>query len=236
MRLTELRVATIIPAAGLGKRMGGVKKPYLYLAGKPILAHTLMVFQQHPLIDKILVAAAAGDEKNCIQNVIIPYEIDKVYKVIAGGKTRQESVFNGLISLPSDTDMVIIHDCVRPFIRGDMIEKTLESAAKWGAATVAVSVKDTIKEADDDNFVIRTLNRQRLWSIQTPQAFKYDLILQAHLYARENHIQVTDDASLIEQLGIHRVKIVIGSDENIKITTPGDLAIAEAILKAEGIK
>ena len=109
----------------------------------------------------------------------------------------------------------------------------LKAASEWGAATVAVPVRDTIKEADDERFVIDTLDRRRLWSIQTPQAFRYDLLLRAHLYARENNIRVTDDASLIEELGGHRVKLVMGSSENMKITTPGDLAIARAILKSE---
>jgi 2-C-methyl-D-erythritol 4-phosphate cytidylyltransferase len=113
-----------------------------------------------------------------------------------------------------------------------MIEGTLEAASKWGAATVAVPVKDTIKEVDDDIFVVRTLDRQKLWSIQTPQSFKYDLLLQAHLYARENNIHVTDDASLIEKLETHQVKLVMGTSENIKITTPSDLAIARAILES----
>jgi 2-C-methyl-D-erythritol 4-phosphate cytidylyltransferase len=226
------RVSAIIPAAGRGRRMGGLKKPYLDLVGTPILAHTLMVFQQCPLVDEILVVAAEGDEQNCVQNVIIPYGVDKVDQVVTGGETRQESVFNGLRKLTSDTDMVIVHDGARPFVTEEMIENTLESASEWGAATVAVPVKDTIKEADDENLVLKTLNRQRLWTIQTPQTFKYDLILQAHLYARENHIRVTDDASLIEQLEIHKVKLVMGTYENIKLTTPSDLAIARAILEA----
>lgn len=228
-----MKVAAVIPAAGLGKRMGNIKKPYLDLAGKPILIHTLTVFQHCPLIDKIIVIAAAGDEQNCFRDMINPYGLNKVYKVVTGGDTRQESVFNGIKILPEDTSIVIVHDCVRPFVKEEMIKNTLEAANQWGAATVAIPVKDTIKEADDDNFVVKTIDRQKLWSIQTPQAFKYRLILQAHIYARENNIQVTDDASLIEKLGIHRVKLVMGSEENIKITTPGDLAIAEAILKSE---
>jgi 2-C-methyl-D-erythritol 4-phosphate cytidylyltransferase len=160
--------------------------------------------------------------------------LDKADQVVSGGETRQESVFNGLQMLTSGTDMVIVHDGVRPFVTEEMIKSTLESAGKWGAATVAVPVKDTIKEADDENLVVKTLNRHRLWAIQTPQAFKYGLILQAHLYARENQIQATDDASLIEQLGIHQVKLVMGTYENIKITTPGDLVTAKAILESCG--
>ena len=211
--------------------MGGIKKPYLDLVGRPILAHSLVVFQQCPLVDEIVVVVASGDEQECIRSVIEPYGIEKVQRVIAGGETRQESVFNGLQNLVSDTDMVIVHDCARPFITEDMIRDTLEAASKWGAATVAVPVKDTIKEADDEGFVTKTLNRHRLWTIQTPQTFRYDLLLQAHLYAHRNNIHVTDDASLIEELGNHRVKLVMGASENMKVTTSGDLAIAEAIME-----
>ena len=211
--------------------MGDIKKPYLDLVGRPILAHSLVVFQQCPLVDEIVVVVASGDEQDCIRSVIEPYGIEKVQRVIAGGETRQESVFNGLQNLASDTDMVIVHDCARPFVTEDMIRDTLEAASKWGAATVAMPVKDTIKEADDESFVTKTLNRYRLWTIQTPQTFRYDLLLQAHLHARRNNIHVTDDASLIEELGNHRVKLVMGAAENMKVTTPGDLAIASAILE-----
>lgn len=230
-----MEIAAIIPSAGFGKRMGDVKKPYLELAGKPMLVHTLVVFQNCPLINKIVVVTAAGDENKCLQDIVIPYKLDKVYKVVKGGETRQESVFNGIRSLSSDTHIALIHDCARPFVKEEMIKNTINAAIQWGAATVAIPVKDTIKEADDDNFVVKTIDRQKLWSIQTPQAFHYDLILQAHLYARENNLQVTDDASLVEKFGNHPVKLVMGSEENMKITTPGDLAIARAILNAEGI-
>jgi 2-C-methyl-D-erythritol 4-phosphate cytidylyltransferase len=215
------------------------KKPYLDLAGRPVLAHTLTVFQASPLVDEILVVVAEGDEQDCVREVITPYRIDKVDQVVTGGETRQESVFNGLQELEAQAScphLVIIHDGVRPFVTEEMIKNTLESASKWGAATVAVPVKDTIKEADGENFVAKTLDRRQLWAIQTPQAFKYGLILQAHLYAHENHIQVTDDASLIEQLGIHRVRLVMGTYENIKLTTPCDLVTARAILESGGTK
>ena len=228
-----MRVSVIIPAAGQGRRMGNIKKPYLKLVGKPILAHTLMVFQQCSLVDEIVVVAAAGDEQDCIQDIAIPYKLDKVHQIVAGGKTRQESVFNGLQKVTSDTDMVVVHDCARPFVTERMIEDTLAAADEWGASTVAVPVKDTIKEADDDSFVVNTLDRRRLWSIQTPQAFRYDLLLQAHLYARENSIRVTDDASLIEEFGEYPVKLVMGASGNMKITTPGDLAVAKAILESD---
>lgn len=227
-----MKVSTIIPSAGYGERMGGVKKPYILLDGKPILSHTLKVFQKCPLINDISIVVAAGDEQKCLDEVL-SYGNEKVSQVIAGGSTRQESVFNGLKSLSPDTDLVIIHDCVRPFITNEIISASLDSAVRWGAAIVAVPVKDTIKESDDNLFVSNTLNRQRLWSIQTPQVFKYEIIFHAHLLARERNIQATDDASLVEMLGNCKVRLVMGNYENIKITTPFDLIVASAILKTK---
>ncbi|MGB9596895.1 MAG: 2-C-methyl-D-erythritol 4-phosphate cytidylyltransferase, partial [Candidatus Poribacteria bacterium] len=210
--------------------MGCVKKPFILLKNKPILAWTLDVFQQCDSIDSILIVTAKGDETRIIDEIVKPYHFNKVCDVITGGETRQESVFNALCKVRSDTDIVVIHDAVRPFITKDLIIKSIEQADQYGSAIVAVPVKDTIKEADDNGFVSKTLDRQLLWSIQTPQTFKYKLIIQAHHYAKENQIQATDDASLVEQIG-HKVKIIIGSYDNIKITTIDDLVIAEAILK-----
>lgn len=226
-----MKVSVIIPSAGYGERMGGIKKPYILLDGKPILFHTLRVFQKCPLVNDINIVIAEGDEQKC-RDEVISYCNEKVSQIVVGGSTRQESVFNGLKSLPLDTDLVVIHDCVRPFVTNDMIEASLNSAEEWGAAIVAVPVKDTIKESEDNVFVDKTLNRQRLWSIQTPQVFKYEIILHAHLLAREKNIQATDDSSLVEMFGNCKVKLVMGTYENIKVTTPIDLIIAEAILKS----
>jgi len=225
-------IYALIPSAGYGLRMGGIKKPYIEISGKPILAYTLEVFQQSDLVDGIYVVVAAGDEDRCTQEVTSLYRLSKVVGVIPGGKTRQESVLNGLKSLPSDTNMVIIHDGVRPFVAEEMIEDTLHCANIWGAAVIGVPVKDTVKEVDDEVFATKTLNRQKVWSIQTPQTFKYKIILQAYLNACNNGIQATDDASLVEILGGCRVKLVMGSYENIKITTPDDLVMGKAILES----
>jgi 2-C-methyl-D-erythritol 4-phosphate cytidylyltransferase len=225
-----MKVSVVIPAAGLGTRMGGIKKPYMDIAGKPILAYTLGAFQRCPFIDSIVIVTAKGDESRCIQD-IKTYGIDKPFSIVAGGDTRQESVFNALRELSSNTDIVVIHDAVRPLLTENMIIQSIDNANLYGSAIVAVPVKDTIKESDDDGFVAKTLNRRKLWAIQTPQTFKYDLIMKAHLYARNNNIQATDDAFLVEQIG-HKVKLIMGSYENIKITTPDDLAIAKAILES----
>jgi 2-C-methyl-D-erythritol 4-phosphate cytidylyltransferase len=226
-----MQVSAIIPAAGSGARMGGIKKPYMDLAGKPILAHTLTIFQQCSLVNSIAVVTAKGDEARCVQDVVTAYGINKPLSIVTGGDTRQESVFNALRELPSNTDVVVIHDAVRPFVTEELILRSIDNANQYGSAIVAVPVKDTIKESDGDGFVMKTLDRRKLWAIQTPQTFKYDLIMKAHLYARENNIQATDDAFLVEQIG-HKVKLIMGSYENIKITTPEDIVIAKAILES----
>jgi 2-C-methyl-D-erythritol 4-phosphate cytidylyltransferase len=226
----NMKVSVIIPAAGLGTRMGGIKKPYMDIAGKSILAYTLGAFQRCPFIDTIIIVTARGDESRCFQD-IKTYSIGKSFSVVAGGNTRQESVFNALQELASNTDIVVIHDAVRPLVTEDMIIQSIDGAKQYGSAIVAVPVKDTIKESNDDGFVAKTLDRRKLWAIQTPQTFKYDLIMKAHLYARDNNIQATDDSSLVEQMG-HKVKLIMGSYENIKITTPDDLIVAKAILES----
>jgi len=233
--MLNMQVSAIIPSAGLGTRMGGIKKPFIFLGNKPILTWTLDVFQRCNSINSIIIVTAKGDESRCANEIIESFHLNKVHDVVAGGETRQESVFNALCKVRSDTDIVVIHDAVRPFLTEDMILKSIEQANQYGSAIIAVPVKDTIKESDDDGFVVKTLDRRRLWSIQTPQTFKYKLIMQAHLYAREKHIQATDDASLIEQIGSHKVKLIMGSYDNIKITTPDDIHIAEAILKSKGM-
>ncbi|MBD3181075.1 2-C-methyl-D-erythritol 4-phosphate cytidylyltransferase [Candidatus Poribacteria bacterium] len=227
-----MKVSAIIPAAGSGKRMGEIKKPYIVLCGRTMLSHTISVFLQCSLINELVIVSASGDENKCYCEIVENYDMDKACKVITGGLTRQESVFNGIKNLDTDTDIVIIHDCARPFLNENMIVKAVKAAEKWGAATIAVPVGNTIKKADKDGFVVETIDREMLWSIQTPQAFQYDLILKAHTHARENNIQVTDDTSLVEELGTHKVKLVMGASENMKITTPGDLVLARAIIES----
>jgi len=205
-----------------------IKKPYLKIGSKPILAHTLQVFEKSFLMDDIFVVVSAEDIKHCKDEVINPYNFHKVADVLAGGKTRQASVFNGLQRTSDDTDIIIVHDGVRPFITEKIIEASVESAYQWGAAVVAVPVKDTIKVADNDNFVSSTPDRSQLWAIQTPQVFRREILIKAHLYAQEQNIDATDDAALVEKLG-YKVKLVMGSYRNIKITTPEDLVIAEAL-------
>ena len=205
------------------------KKPYLELLDKPILTHTIDVFDQSSVVDTIFVIVDEMDFDACRSVVIEPYGFQKVAGLVPGGGTRQDSVFNGLKVLPEDTDFVVVHDGVRPFVTDEMIFTCLEAAADWGAGIAAVPVKDTIKITDRDGFVVETPDRSELWAIQTPQVFRKDLLIEAHRNAQQKGIQLTDDAALVEQLGL-KVKCVMGSYRNLKITTPEDLILAEALM------
>jgi len=221
----DQRIAAVIVAAGRGERMGGADKVFAMLAGKPVLAWSAEVFQQSPLIDWIVIVLS---ENNLEQGRKMVADMDwsKVSHVCAGGEERQQSVANGL-ELLEDCQWVLIHDGARPLLTEALIKDGLKAAEKSGAAVAALPVTDTIKLADDENFVIGTPPRKSLWAVQTPQVFQFDIIINAHRLAGS---MATDDASLVERLN-HRVKLYCGSPNNIKITTPADLAIAETLLK-----
>jgi 2-C-methyl-D-erythritol 4-phosphate cytidylyltransferase len=205
-----------------------VKKPFLPLDGKPILIHTLSRFQGCDVIAEIIPIVSAEDVDRTWE-IIRRYGIAKVNRVICGGETRQRSVYNGLKALNDEVEIVAIHDGVRPFVTDELIRECLEEAARYGAAIAAVPVKDTVKSVSPDGLVLSTLDRTGLWAVQTPQVFRRDLILKAHERAIERGIVATDDAALVERLG-ERVKVVMGSYRNIKITTPEDLIFARALL------
>lgn len=224
------KISVLIPAAGQGKRMGSsVKKPYLMLADKPILSHTIDRFEQNSVIDEIFVIVDESDFTVCRENVLVPFRYRKVRELVSGGETRQISVFNGLRALSDDVDFVIVHDGVRPFIDDKIIFECLEASAEWGAAVSAVPVKETIKAVNEELFVDHTPQRDQLWQVQTPQVFRKSLIIEAHKKAIQDRINAPDDAALIENLG-SPVKLVMGSYKNVKLTTPGDLRIAETLL------
>lgn len=226
-------VAAVVPAAGSGSRMGmETKKQYLTLAGIPVLGHVLKVMETSPVIQSIVVVAGSGEEEYCRSAVVDKLGIKKVKAIVPGGKERQDSVYSGLLALSAGTGIVVVHDGARPLLSAGDLEKIVEAAEKHGAATMAVPAKDTVKLAGEDGFVCRTLPRERIWLAQTPQAFRYDIILNAHRKAREEKFTGTDDAGLVEHLGLP-VKIVPGSYKNIKITTPEDLAVALAIIELE---
>lgn len=224
------KVCVLIPAAGKGRRMTqSVKKPYLKLAEKPILAHTLQRFEQNSAIDAIFVIVDPDDFHACRTTVLHPYPSTKVQELVAGGATRQRSVYNGIRALDVDVDFVIVHDAVRPFVTDAMIFDCLTAADECGAAVAAVPVKDTIKVADADNFILETPAREQLWAVQTPQVFRKSLLETAHREAEAHQLTATDDAALVEKLGFP-VKLVNGSYANLKITTPIDLQVAEVLI------
>jgi 2-C-methyl-D-erythritol 4-phosphate cytidylyltransferase len=224
-------VCAVITAAGKGARMGMDRnKQFLDILGKPMLARTLQAFEDCAAIDEIIVTAEESEIEFCKDNIVAKYGFRKVRAVVAGGASRQQSVYNGLKQVRGDCGIVLIHDGARPFIDRTYIEACTAAASETGAAVAAAPVKDTIKRSGASGFIEETLDRDGLWSIQTPQAFRYQLIMEAHRKAAEEGFVGTDDAVLVERLN-QKVQIVPCSYFNIKITTREDLVFAEAICK-----
>ena len=219
----QQRVGAVIAAAGESQRMGGVDKVFALLGGKPILTRVVDAFQGCNPVDQIVVVLSEQNLERG-QQLVAEQGWSKVTDVCAGGRRRQDSVAAGLRRL-SNCDWVVIHDGVRPLVTVNLINHGLEAAKETGAAVAAVPVTDTIKLVGDDRIVHQTPPRQNLWAVQTPQVFDIKIITEAYSRAIGD---VTDDASLVEQLG-YRVKIYMGSYDNIKITTPDDLALAEVL-------
>jgi 2-C-methyl-D-erythritol 4-phosphate cytidylyltransferase len=225
------KVTALIPAAGMGRRMGNaVAKQFLPLGDKPMLAHTLLAFQRASEIDEIIPVLSEEDMESCLRDVIEQYHITKVKTLVVGGKERQDSVANGLRKLEKDASIVLVHDGVRPFVTQEMIKESVELAKKGECVAVGVPLKDTVKEVDDKRIVRNTLERSRLWAIQTPQTFPVKILKRAYEESYRNKTFGTDDATLVERTG-GKVRVIMGSYENIKITTPEDLLLAEEILK-----
>ncbi len=224
-----MKVCAIIPAGGQGTRMGGtVPKQFQALRGQPILHYTLRKFQESGLIDSLILVVPEKELENTRADWLGNPPV--VQQIVAGGEKRQDSVFNGYQALPTDTDIVLVHDGVRPFLSQDMIQETIHSAEKFGAAITAIPVHDTLKQVDSSGLVLRTVEREGLWRVQTPQAFRYDLLGRAFLKAQEDAFYGTDEGALIEQLG-QEVRIVAGSEWNLKITRPEDLVLGESIVE-----
>lgn len=222
----------IVLAAGQGKRMGtNVQKQYLEIDGKPVLYYSLYAFEQSPIIDEIILVVGEGQAEYCHNEIVVKYGIHKVKKIVQGGAERYHSVWNGLQEVDGE-GYVFIHDGARPFITEEILNRAYKDVQKCKACVVGMPVKDTIKLADQDGFVDETPERSLLWLIQTPQVFASSLVKEAYaLLMEQNHIQVTDDAMVVEQMLGHKVKLTVGSYENIKITTPEDLDIAEVFVK-----
>jgi len=227
-----MKITALIPAAGQGKRMGGPgNKQYLLLGGRPILAHTVDVFQNHSEVDEIILVVPEAEVEFCRLEIVKKYGFDKVSALIRGGRERQDSVRLGLEAvIGAPEDLVLVHDGARPFIHGDLVSRIIAETRATGACLTAVPVKDTIKAVSGGR-VEKTLPRQVLWQAQTPQGFRCGLLRRAHAEALRDGIAGTDDAALVERLG-HPVAVVDGDYHNLKITTPDDLVAAEALLAA----
>ncbi len=228
--MSKRNVAAIIPAAGQGVRMGFHKKQLLLLDGDPILVHTVRKFAACPAISSIWIAAPPEDPGE-IRQIVGEENFGKDVHVIAGGARRQDSVENCLRALPSDTDLVAVHDAVRPFVTPEEIAAAVEAAAQGGAAIVGILTVDTVKQVARTR-VIGTIPRDRIVLAQTPQIFRFEILRQAFDKAREDGFSGTDESSLVEHLGVE-VTVVPGSDRNIKITKPADLELARFYLEQE---
>ena len=221
-----MTLSAIIAAAGRGERLGQPKQ-LLDLAGKPIAAWSLDLFEHAPAIDSIYIACE-DEQRARFEETAARYAPTKTRRIVTGGATRQASVFAALSSIAPAPEFVLVHDGARPFLGRDVLERVIAAARRSGVAIAAVPVKDTIKLSNQDSAVERTLERDRLWAAQTPQMFKYELLFAAHAKAIADGSTGTDDASLVERLGA-TVALVMGAYENIKITTPEDLEAARDV-------
>jgi len=223
--MAECKVAVIIVAGGSGQRMNAsVRKQYMMLSGLPILVRTLNVFT--PMEAPLLLVIPQGDAPFCKKEILEPYALEQRVQLVHGGEERQVSVKNGLDSLFRigfpDNGIVLIHDGVRPFVDKTMIVRCIDGAMAHGACIPAVAVVDTLKRVDGQGKIVSTVSRDNLYQVQTPQAFRFHLIMKAHEYAMDRKIKGTDDASLVEVMG-EAVYFTSGAVDNIKLTTPGDL-------------
>jgi len=228
----------IVLAAGQGKRMNSnIQKQYLLLKDKPVLYYSLKIFEES-FIDEIILVVGKGEIDYCQTEIVKKYGFCKVTHIVEGGRERYHSVMKGIEAASAcGCSILFIHDGARPFLTQDILKRAYDEVRIFGAAVVAMPVKDTIKIADHEDFAVETPDRKTVWLIQTPQVFEYKIIRDAYfeLIAAEkkviaDHISITDDAMVLEMFGEHRIKLVEGSYENIKITTPEDLKIANAFL------
>lgn len=228
------KCTAIVLAAGQGSRMGTkVQKQYLEIQEKPVLYYSLETFEQSNIISDVVLVVGAGQEEYCKEEIVDKYAFKKVSKIIPGGRERYESVYLGLAAMQgTGAEYVFIHDGARPFVDEEMLDRAYQTVKECNACVVGMPSKDTIKVVNDENVVVETPKRKYLWQVQTPQVFSYELIKDAYFELMEkDNIQVTDDAMVLEIIKGLPVKLVEGSYENIKITTPEDLYVAEAFLK-----
>lgn len=232
-----MKTTAIVLAGGSGSRMKTkTKKQYLLVEGKPVLWYSLHVFEESALVDEVILVCGAGEEVACREQFVEKFGFHKIKTIVAGGKERYHSVYAGL-KAADDCDFVLIHDGARPFIDEAMLKRVQSCLLESPACVVGMPVKDTIKMSTEDGCVAQTLPRERLWTIQTPQAFSYLLIRDAYeklLHMEEEgclDVKITDDAMVAEQISQTPVRLIEGSYNNIKITTPEDLVFASAIVR-----
>jgi 2-C-methyl-D-erythritol 4-phosphate cytidylyltransferase len=224
------KVVAVIPAAGSGQRMGtAIPKQFLTLGDVPLLLYSLQAFERSASISEVILVVPKEERELTLSDIVERHGIKKVLKIVAGGATRQESVYHGLKETDPEAEIVVIHDAVRPFVTEDLIERSIEAARKGAGAIVAVPMKETVKEVEPDGHILRTLDRSRLWLAQTPQTFRRALLQEAYRKAECDRFHATDDAAVMEHVG-EKIVIVPGRWDNIKITTAEDLQMAEAIL------
>ena len=208
---------------------GNIPKQYLKVGGLPLLVYSLRILDGVEAISEIILAVPEEDRRYCEEDIVHRYGINKISHIVAGGRRRQDSVRNGLLAASDSADFVLVHDGARPFVTTQLVDQAIEMAFGVGAAVVAIPMPDTVKQVDSTGIVQRTLDRERLWLIQTPQVFRFSWLVEGHQMAESKNLEVTDDASLIEYLG-YPISVVQGSSMNIKITRPEDLQLGEAIL------
>ena len=229
--MQKAKCTAIVLAAGQGKRMGTkVQKQYLEIQGKPILYYSLRAFEESSVIDEIILVVGKGQKDYCNKEIVDKYGFQKVRAIVEGGAERYHSVWNGLQKV--EDGYVFIHDGARPFVNEEILHRVFEAVQEHRACVVGMPVKDTIKVSDEKGFVVGTPDRNSLWLIQTPQVFEVSLVKKAYSRLMEmDTIKVTDDAMVVEQMLGEKVKLVEGSYQNIKITTPEDLLIASVLVQ-----
>ncbi|MBR1573008.1 MAG: 2-C-methyl-D-erythritol 4-phosphate cytidylyltransferase [Lachnospiraceae bacterium] len=227
------KISAIVLAAGAGRRMNSdIPKQYMPVANKPLVVYSLEIFDRSS-VDEIILVVASGDEEYCRKEIVDKYNIGKVASIVSGGAERYDSVYAGL--QVATGDFVMIHDCARAFVTNNIINDAIAAMKTYGACVVAVPSKDTVKLADDNGFVADTPDRSRVWSVQTPQCFEYNLVREAYDKLREMNLEnITDDAMVVEQVLHKPVKLVMGDYNNVKVTTPEDINLAINILKSQG--
>lgn len=226
-----MKNSVIIAASGTGKRMkSAVAKQYMELKGRTVLSYTIEAFNSSEYIDEIIIVCGSDDIAYVFEEIVMKNGYDKVISVTAGGRERQDSIYNGLKEVSPDCDVVLIHDGVRPFIENKYIKELTEAAMEYGGCVMGVRVKDTIKVCNNDNYITSTPERATLWAAQTPQCFKYEIIMKAYEKAYDEGFYGTDDSMLAERTGV-KIKMIEGSYNNIKLTTPEDIYMGEIILE-----